>query len=658
MLALSLLLSLLGTAANAAVTVYTNIPGVNAPISTSTAAFAQSTENSAYSSLVLVAPDPPIGLQKDVPIILSTTTPAGASIGQKGSFLGFSVELSIADAILGYNSTVLNPPLLNYLANLKERAGHGPTVRVGGNSQDESAMFDTTFTDAFGHQRMIQKWRVDNGNPTETPNINFALELFYTMGNISALVDADWYFGLAFDQPFNDSNAMTVARAAEDILGKHLIALQLGNEPDLYAGHGRRPAEYGIPEYFTEYSHFLNDLQLQNLEREKIILGPSVCCTWTTLEVIQAGYLQQFGNWINTIGVMHYPANNCGLSGVINPQDIFGNYLTHKAAQTFVENYLTTAPAVLDAGLPFVVLETNTASCGGFPGLSDSFGSALWGIDSAFALAAMNFSQVLLHVGGQSTSYNPFTPPPTNMSKDHMWTTGAVYYSTLVVAEAFGKSNASQIIDLNLPSEFQPGYAIYENGVPTRVALINFVSDASGASDFNGVISFNGGTVPDHVSVRYLEAPSVSEKFNIKWAGQNMGSAIFTSDGRLTGDVETVIIPCDQAANNCIVPVKAPSVALVFLSDDALHQSSPENEASSLTFATSVYTGKGQHPIIDPAILKTMNGDGGTGPRHTGSTSKGQSMQQLGAAARNAAVPAIVSLFALALGVMLVAGRG
>lgn len=98
-----------------------------------------------------------------------------------------------------------------------------------------------------------------------------------------------------------------------------------------------------------------------------------------------------------------------------------------------------------------------------------------------------------------------------------MWTTGAIYYSTLVVAEAFGKSNASQIIDLNLPSEYQPGYAIYENGVPTRVALINFVTDASGASDFNGVISFNGGTVPDHVAVRYLEAPSVSEKFNIKW---------------------------------------------------------------------------------------------------------------------------------------------
>ncbi|KAG8988112.1 hypothetical protein FRB90_002952, partial [Tulasnella sp. 427] len=193
---------------------------------------------------------------------------------------------------------------------------------------------------------------------------------------------------------------------------------------------------------------------------------------------------------------------------------------------------------------------------------------------------------------------------------------------------------------------------------PTRAVLINFVSDASGASDYNGVLSFNGGTVPDHVNVRYLEAPSVSEKFNIKWAGQNMGSAIFTSDGRLTGDVQTVTIACDTAANQCSVPVKAPSVALVFLDDDAVSNSSPENEASSLTFATSIYTGHGQHPIVDPAVLKTMNGDGGPGPRHTGSTSKGQGLTQLGAAARSAAVPAIASIFALVMGVMLVVGRG
>lgn len=104
------------------------------------------------------------------------------------------------------------------------------------------------------------------------------------------------------------------------------------------------------------------------------------------------------------------------------------------------------------------------------------------------------------------------------MSKTHQWTTGAVYYSILATAEAFGKSNASQVVDLNFPSDYQPGYAIYENGSPVRLALINYVNDPSGASDFNAVYSLtDGSAVPASVKVRYLEAPSVSEKFNITW---------------------------------------------------------------------------------------------------------------------------------------------
>lgn len=55
------------------------------------------------------------------------------------------------------------------------------------------------------------------------------------------------------------------------------------------------------------------------------------------------------------------------------------------------------------------MFETNTASCGGFPGISDSFGAALWGVDYGLQMAAVNFSGALFHVGGQSVSYNPFT---------------------------------------------------------------------------------------------------------------------------------------------------------------------------------------------------------------------------------------------------------
>lgn len=52
------------------------------------------------------------------------------------------------------------------------------------------------------------------------------------------------------------------------------------------------------------------------------------------------------------------------------------------------------------------MFETNTASCGGFQGVSDSFGSALWALDYGLQMAYSNFSGALLHVGGSDDTYN------------------------------------------------------------------------------------------------------------------------------------------------------------------------------------------------------------------------------------------------------------
>lgn len=80
---------------------------------------------------------------------------------------------------------------------------------------------------------------------------------------------------------------------------------------------------------------------------------------------------------------------------------------------------------------------------------------------------------------------------------------GPVYYSALVVAEALGSSNIAQVLDLqaNDGNDYTPGYAIYENGQPVRVALTNFVTDPDGDSDYTASISI-GGTVPAQVQVK------------------------------------------------------------------------------------------------------------------------------------------------------------
>jgi hypothetical protein len=81
------------------VTVYN--PSATTTPTTNTAA-AQYTGAAAYDTTVLTPPAPPTDLSKDFPVVLYTGGMTNLSIKQKGSFFGFSVELSVADQIRMY----------------------------------------------------------------------------------------------------------------------------------------------------------------------------------------------------------------------------------------------------------------------------------------------------------------------------------------------------------------------------------------------------------------------------------------------------------------------------------------------------------------------------------------------------------------------------
>jgi len=267
-----------------------------------------------------------------------------------------------------------------------------------------------------------------------------------------------------------------------------------------------------------------------------------------------------------------------------------------------------------------MMFETNTASCGGFAGISDSYGAALWAMDYGFQLAFTNFTHGMLHVGGQNTFYNPFTAPPTNMSSYSQWSVGSVYYASLVLAEAFGKTNTSRIVDLwgNSGSLLTPQYAIYEKDILNKVALFNYMDDPTGASDLRVTLNVPTG-VPGVIKVKYLDAKSVSSRENISWAGQTFGNH-YEVDGRFRGELNVTTINCDIPTNTCVVPVKAPGFALVFF-DTA----TPEINIgqATQTFSTTLMT-KTRNTLgpMDPTALAQSNGDRGAALR-LGSTSQG-----------------------------------
>ena len=91
-----------------------------------------------------------------------------------------------------------------------------------------------------------------------------------------------------------------------------------------------------------------------------------------------------------------------------------------------------------------------------------------------------------------------------------------------------GQTNTTQLIDMlpNNANDQTPAYAIFENGKFSKMALLNYMTDPSGANDYTATIYVGGSGwnepngVPASVKVKYLLAPSVSEKDNITWAGQ------------------------------------------------------------------------------------------------------------------------------------------
>ena len=117
--------------------------------------------------------------------------------------------------------------------------------------------------------------------------------------------------------------------------------------------------------------------------------------------------------FLTDVFVHRYPNNNCaaqfGLGTLKYPQQEFPSYLNHDAGRGLIQPFLNSSAIAQSMGKPFMMFETNTASCGGFPGISNSFGAALWALDYGLIMAASNFSHAMLHIGGQNVYYNVST---------------------------------------------------------------------------------------------------------------------------------------------------------------------------------------------------------------------------------------------------------
>ncbi|KAG6871647.1 hypothetical protein C0995_001867 [Termitomyces sp. Mi166 len=266
---------------------------------------------------------------------------------------------------------------------------------------------------------------------------------------------------------------------------------------------------------------YVQDMKSVNLPGTDLLVGPSIAyANWTTEEVWNMGFVSAYNENLAFLTVENYPTDNCALcfytgSLIHDPQTIFPNFLSHTSQfseNNIIQKFLNSTQFTIANGKWLLMMETNTGSCSGFPGISDAFGATLWRIDYAFQMAYNNFAGGMIHVGGQNVYYNPFTPPLTNQSTFHQWTVGPTYYSALVAAESIGPSNGTQVFDFgaNSGNVYTPAYAFYENRDPVHVGIINYVTDPMGASDLQVQIVIGGSAIgqsnqgPASVKVKYI----------------------------------------------------------------------------------------------------------------------------------------------------------
>ena len=144
--------------------------------------------------------------------------------------------------------------------------------------------------------------------------------------------------------------------------------------------------------------------------------------------------------------------------------------MNHTSTVLSVNKHLNESNLLAYTGLPYILGETNSLYNEGAPGLSNSFGAALWGVDFNLYCAATGIARVHMHQG-TNYRYQSWQPIDTvNATKG----TKAPYYGNIMVAAFFGNLTAGNvsIADIELGSIYQNAYGAYVDGRLERVAVI------------------------------------------------------------------------------------------------------------------------------------------------------------------------------------------
>lgn len=198
-----------------------------------------------------------------------------------------------------------------------------------------------------------------------------------------------------------DEVTQGIAKAIEPA---QVVGLEPGNEPDLFNRGGFRPATYSVADFVKDFTAYERAFAANPVARHYGIAGPAICCRWDNARDLGA-IIQGIGaSRLKVVTAHNYPLTTCGGRSVTVQQ-----LLAPELMARFRQASRALVAVAHQRHLPIALAETNSASCGGMPGVSNSFASALWGLDWLYTAAREGFSEVNFHTSYRAggSSYDP-----------------------------------------------------------------------------------------------------------------------------------------------------------------------------------------------------------------------------------------------------------
>ncbi|HEY6398905.1 MAG TPA: glycosyl hydrolase family protein, partial [Solirubrobacteraceae bacterium] len=263
--------------------------------------------------------------------------------------------------------------------------------------------------------------------------VSFSLSPSWTalVRRLALAADARLVLGINLE---SGSWAVSVAEARallSRIGGTRIEALEVGNEPEAYwlhmygeeNGHvvQGRPAGYDFSQYVREFS------QMHEMVGRIPLAGPA---TGSTSWLANLPQLIATEPTLREVTFHHYPLSRCVKDRGSPLYPTVTNLLSGAGSRRLLAGLARYATIAHRRGILFRVDELNSVTCHGQTGVSDTFASALWILDTLFQMARSGVDAVNIHTWPGAVPGELFT-----FQRVHGHWTGAVrplYYGALM----------------------------------------------------------------------------------------------------------------------------------------------------------------------------------------------------------------------------------